>query len=311
MSTTPLQKPDVTGIALGIIGAALFSAKPIIIKFVYLYDVPPAVLMSLRMGFSLPFYMVFAILAFRQRRRENTPTDYSASTLITTSLLGICAYYLASYLDLEGLTRITAQFERLILFTYPLFVAILSALFLGIKFTRSVAISLGLTYAGIAIIFTRDLQGFGNDVAIGALMVFAAAAAFSVYVVFSKAMITNLGSRLFTCFAMIAASAVILVHFLVFYDFSQLQLPLKVYGLILLIAVFATVLPTFFISESIARIGPGPASILGSAGPVFTIIMAILVLGEEFTTMHFIGTALIISGIAWLAFTGKNPPKTV
>jgi len=305
MKVASLQK---SGIAYGIIGAALFSTKPILIKFIYVYDVSPAVLMALRMAFSLPFYLVFAYFAVQQRKRENIPTDYSARTLLITAFIGVNGYYLASYLDLEGLTRITAQFERLILFTYPVFVSILGALFLGIKFTRQVFISLCLTYCGLAVIFAHDLHDFGPEIVTGSLLVLLAAIIFAGYVVFSKNPIARLGSRLFTCFAMMAASVAILVHFIIVGDFSQLEQPWQVYALVMAIAVFATVLPTFFLAEAINLIGPGPTSIMGSAGPVFTSLMAVFVLGEKFGTAHFFGTVLIVAGIAWLA---RKPQRSV
>ncbi len=291
---------DRTGVILGIIGAALFSTKPIFIKFVYAYNVDPAVLMALRMGFSLPFYLIFGLMAYQHRKRKKTPTDYSTRTLAVTAIIGIGGYYVASFLDLEGLTRITAQFERLILFTYPIFVAILSAIFLGVKFSRSTAISLALTYAGLAVIFAYDFTDFGPQVLSGSLLVLGAAAVFAGYVVFSKAPIEKLGSRLFTCLAMIAASFAILIHFLVFANLADLNQPWQVYGYIMAIAVFATVLPTFFLAEAIARIGPGPTSIMGSVGPIFTTIMAVLILGEKFSLAHLVGTALIIAGVVWL-----------
>ncbi len=300
---------DRTGVMLGIIGAALFSTKPILIKFIYEYGVDTSVLMALRMGFSLPFYLVFGTLAFWQRQRNNTPTDYSTRTLLITALIGVNGYYVASFLDLEGLTRITAQFERLILFTYPIFVAILSAVFMGIKFTRPTAISLTLTYLGLAVIFTNDFQDFGTEIVSGSLLVLAAAAIFAGYVVFSKTPIEKLGSRLFTCFAMIAASVAILVHFLVSNGIGDLHQPWQVYALALAIAVFATVLPTFFLAESIARIGPGPTSIMGSVGPIFTILMAVIILGEKFGVAHFIGTALIVAGVIWL--TRSNNQRSI
>ena len=294
------MKLDRTGIILGIIGAALFSTKPILIKFIYAYDVAPGVLMALRMGFSLPFYLVFALFAFRQRKRHNITTDYSTRTLLITALIGIGGYYIASFLDLEGLTRITAQFERLILFTYPIFVSILSAIFLGVKFTRPTAIALALTYSGLALIFAYDFTDFGPQVLSGSLLVLAAAAVFAAYVVFSKAPIKKLGSRLFTCFAMIAASVAILIHFLVFSNVDDLNQPWQVYAYVLAIAVFATVLPTFFLAEAIARIGPGPTSIMGSVGPIFTSLMAVVILGEKFSLAHLAGTTLIIAGVVWL-----------
>jgi len=298
---------DRTGILLGIIGAAMFSTKPIFIKFIYEYGVDASTLMALRMAFSLPFYLVLAVIVYRQRRRDHIATDYSPRTLGITAIIGIFGYYIASFLDLEGLTRITAQFERLILFTYPVFVAILSTIFLGTKITRPTLVSLALTYTGLFVIFSHDISSFGDQVLTGALMVLAAAAVFAGYVVFSKDLIDKLGSRLFTCFAMIAASIAILVHFTVLGDTANLNQPWPVYAMVLAIAIIATVLPTFFLAEAIARIGPGPTSILGSIGPIFTPTLAVLVLGEAFTVYHFIGTAFIIVGIVWLTRHNQRP----
>lgn len=307
MTDASPSKLDRTGIIYGIIGAALFSTKPILIKYIYEYGVETTVLMTLRMAFSLPFYLAFGYLAIKQRSAAGTPTDFSIKTLGLTALIGINGYYLASFLDLEGLNYITAQFERLILFTYPVFVVILGALFFGRKITMPTIISLSLTYAGLAVVFTHDLQSFGDDILKGALLVLAAAFSFAGYVVFSKDQITKLGARLFTCFAMIAASFAIGIHFAIFSNLSALDQPWQVYGLVLLIAIFATVIPTFFIAEAIARIGPGPASILGSAGPIFTILMATSLLGEVFTASHLVGTVLIVAGVAWLAWPRANP----
>ena len=303
LSETHLDK---LGIIYGIIGAALFSTKPILIKYIYEYGVETSVLMTLRMAFSLPFYLVFGFFAIKQRRAAQTPTDFSFNTIALTALIGVGGYYVASFLDLEGLTRITAQFERLILFTYPVFVVILGAIFFGNKITLSTVISLGLTYAGLAVIFSHDLNSFGADVTNGALLVLGAAFVFACYVVFSKDQITKLGSRLFTCIAMIAASFAIALHFSIFSQIQNLIQPWQVYGLVLLIAIFATVIPTFFIAEAIARIGSGPASILGSAGPIFTILMATTLLGEAFTQSHLFGTSLIVAGVAWLAWPKSN-----
>ena len=46
-------------------------------------------------------------------------------------LTGFFGYYLASQFDFAGLQYITAQLERLVLFTYPLFVMFLGAAIYG------------------------------------------------------------------------------------------------------------------------------------------------------------------------------------
>ena len=281
---------------LAIAGACLFSTKPIIIKFAYAYPIDAVTLMTLRMAFSLPFFIIFAMLAFFERKRSNTPTDMSRATLTKTAMVGVLGYYVASYLDLEGLTRITAQFERLILFTYPTFVILLGALFFKQKITARMLIAVGVTYGGLAVIFGQDLQLFGNDVIIGAAYVFGAALTFAGYILFSQFEIKKLGSRLFTCFAMIAASLTILVHFFATHSLQALVQPMQVYGLTLLIAVIATVLPSFMIAAAIEDIGPGPTALLSGIGPVFTTLLGIVLLGEAFTFWHLIGMSLVLAG---------------
>jgi drug/metabolite transporter (DMT)-like permease len=284
------------GIALAIAGACLFSTKPIIIKFTYAYPIDAVTLMTLRMGFSLPFYLLFAALALHERSLKGVANNFSYSTLAKTAMIGILGYYVASYLDLEGLTMVTAQFERLILFTYPTFVILLGALFFHQFIGPRIIVALGITYAGLAIIFGQDLQLFGNEVIPGSLHVLGAALAFAGFILFSQFEISKLGARLFTCFAMIAASLTILIHFALTHPLSMLVQPVQVYGLTFFIAVFATVIPSFLIAAAIEKIGSGPTALLSGIGPVFTTLLGITLLSEPFTFWHFTGMILVISG---------------
>ncbi|MCF6199437.1 MAG: DMT family transporter [Hyphomicrobiaceae bacterium] len=293
------------GMALAIGGACLFSTKPIIIKFAYGYPIDAVTLMTLRMAFSLPFYLVFAALALAQHKRDGIKTDLSAPTLAKIALIGLLGYYIASYLDLVGLTMVTAQFERLILFTYPSFVILLGVLFLGRKVTLKILASMALTYGGLLIIFTRDFQIYGQDLALGAAFIFGAAVTFAGYITFSQSLIKRTGSRLFTCIAMIAASLAILVHFVLTHEVALLVQPLPVYGLTFLIALLATVIPSFLIAAAIEEIGSGPTATLSGVGPVFTTLLGISLLGEPFTLWHFAGMALVIIGV--LVLSQKRP----
>ncbi len=294
---------DRNGIIYGVLGAVLFSTKPILIKIIYQYGIPPETLMTLRLVFSLPFYLFFGLMAWQTRKQTGNLPKLSLTTIIATIILGMLGYYVASYLDLLGLTHITAQFERLILFTYPIFVAILSVFVFKTRLTTTAIASLALTFTGLAIIFTRDLNDFGSEITIGALLVLGASLVFSVFIVFSKNLISQTGPRLFTSIAMSGAAFAIMLHYLLIYDLSGLIVPAEVYLIAGFIAVFATVLPSYFLAAAISRIGPGPTSIVGSAGPVFTTLMAIIFLDEIFTIQHFIGMSLVIAGVTWLALS--------
>ncbi len=62
-------------------------------------------------------------------------------------------------------------------------------------------------------------------------------------------------------------------------------------------AVFSTVLPTWLIAESIRRIGSNAASLVGSIGPVFTIGLGALILGEPVYAIQLVGAALVLLGV--------------
>ena len=74
-------------------------------------------------------------------------------------------------------------------------------------------------------------------------------------------------------------------------------------------ALIATVLPSFLISEGIRNIGSGNASIIGSIGPISTIVLAYFFLGEQLGWLQWLGTVLVIGGV--LVITLKKPAATV
>jgi len=76
-----------------------------------------------------------------------------------------------------------------------------------------------------------------------------------------------------------------------------LNLPTNVYWLALIMAIFSTVLPAFFMNAGIRRIGAGSASIISSTGPIGTLALAFLLLGETLTPAQLAGTALVLIGV--------------
>jgi drug/metabolite transporter (DMT)-like permease len=72
---------------------------------------------------------------------------------------------------------------------------------------------------------------------------------------------------------------------------------MPVYLLALAIALISTVLPTFMISEGIKRVGAGKAAIIGSIGPVATIVLGYFILHEPITLHEILGTGLVLTGV--------------
>ncbi|MEM8739444.1 MAG: DMT family transporter [Planctomycetota bacterium] len=293
------------GFALG--AAALFSLTGGVVKLGLDAGVGVETLMLWRMGLALPVYLaVGGRLWVGRRRAGGEPTP--RRVLLAAAGLGVLSYYVCSWLDFTGLRFITAQLERMILFTYPALTAVLAWLLTGQRFTRRHAAALGVAYAGVLLVFGSERQAFGPGVAWGVGLVFAAALLFALYVIYAKPVIGRMGPAGFTCVAMTAATVAIVTHQAVRRHAvgeplaSAVSVEAVVAGAVL--AVGCTVLPSFMLSAAIGRIGPQRASAAGNVGPVVTTVLAVWLLGEPFGVAQAAGLALILVGVGLVAKRG-------
>jgi drug/metabolite transporter (DMT)-like permease len=70
-------------------------------------------------------------------------------------------------------------------------------------------------------------------------------------------------------------------------------------------AVFSTVLPIVMTMEGIRRIGASHASIVGSVGPLSTIFLGAIFLGEHITWVQVVGAGLVLAGILSISLQKK------
>ena len=283
------------GVLLALLAAAGFSFKAILVKLAYPFGVDTETLLALRMAFALP---VFALVWLRESRRV-APAGVTRRDWLAVGAIGVLGYYWASYLDLLGLQYITAGLERLILFTYPTLVLLISFFAFGRRIGRRERIALALSYIGIAAVFAHDLAASGDrrNVLLGAGLVFASALSYAFYLIGSGRLLARVGAARFTAHAMLCASAVVLLQFFVMRPLAALDLPWQVYGLSAAMAILSTVLPTFMLSAAIRRLGSDQASLIGSVGPVATILFGWWLLGESVSPLQLAGAALVLAGV--------------
>lgn len=293
-----VQAGSGVGVLFAVLGAVGFSFKAILVKLAYRYGVDAETLLALRMALSLPFFIVMGFIAQRQKPLVMDARDWGWMVG-----LGIFGYYLASYLDFLGLRYISAGLERLILFLYPTIVILLSALFLGKPITRRVLIAMSMCYLGIAFAVGHDLSVMGDrrDVLLGSALVFASALAYALYLMGNGVVVGRLGSMRVTAAATSVACILCIGQFLLMRPLSALDLPWQVYGLSLAMALFATVAPVWLVSEAIRRLGAGPVSLTGTLGPVVTIGLGWLMLGELVGPAQLVGALMVIGGVLVMA----------
>jgi drug/metabolite transporter (DMT)-like permease len=298
------SKNTLIGILMVLAAAVTVSSKAIMVKLAYVYVVDPSTLIALRMAFSAPFFIALALWA-RTSALKLTSRD---SWMI--AVLGVLGGYGPMLLDFAGLVYVTAGLERVILYVYPTVVVILSAMLFKHRIAKRVWFALLATYAGVGLVVGHDiliLKSGSADTMLGAALVLASAIAYASYLVCSGWLIPRVGSSLFTAYIMLAATAASVLHYAsTTHAISIFHLPRPVYWLALLMAVVATVLPAILLNAGIHRIGSSKASLISSIGPVSTIFLAYIFLGENITLLQLAGTGLVLIGVIAISMGKKK-----
>jgi drug/metabolite transporter (DMT)-like permease len=283
------------GLAIALTGAVLFSAKGVVAKLIYRYDVDAVTLIAFRMLFSLPF---FAAVALWKARTEAPLLSADRRRIVVLGLLG---YYLSSFLDFLGLQYISVGLERLILFLTPSFVLLISAAFLRKKIGRSEWTALVVSYLGTVLVFAHDVRLGGANVVLGGGLVLASALSYAIYLLMSGDLVQRVGALRLVAYAMCVSSVACIAQFFLLRPAGMLLQPAPVYGLSLINAVLCTVLPVILTMVAVQRIGPATTSQAGMVGPVSTIFLGALILDEPLTLLQLAGTALVLTGIYLLS----------
>lgn len=294
------NRQAIFGYLFVLLSAFGFSAKAVLVKLAYSYShqLDAITLMVLRMAISLPFFLVVALWTANDSAKANDAQRLNGKDWLMIFGLGLLGYYIASFLDFAGLQYISAGLERLIIFLYPTFVVLFTAAAQRKAINRHQALALVLSYAGMIFVFVDNREAMASSgLLLGSALVLASAIAFAFFLMGSGAMVKRVGSTRFTAYSMTVACLATGLHFSLQHGVELLNLPDKVYWVALIMAVFSTVLPAFFMNAGIHRIGAGSASIISSIGPIGTLGLAFLLLGETLTVAQLSGTALILIGV--------------
>ena len=290
------------GILFGLLGIVLFSSKAVMVKLAYQYHVDALSILLLRMLFSFPFYVTIAFL-YRNKKTNGTilRIDY-----LWVVLFGVVGYYLASYFDFVGLTYIKASLERIILFLYPTIVLLLNKVFLKKQITKIQKGAILLTYLGILIAFWDEVAISGTDTYLGGVFILLSAITYAFYLVGSGWLIPKFGVVKFTSYAMLVSCFCVFIHFSLTSNVYLFGHPWEVYFLGFLIAIFATVIPSYLVSLSIKMISSSNFAIIAGAGPISTIILATIFLNEKLTILQLFGALAVIIGILLVSLKKKE-----
>jgi drug/metabolite transporter (DMT)-like permease len=287
------------GLALALAGSIAFSGKAIIVKLAYRYGVDAVTLIMYRMLFALP---IFALMAWWASRGK---PPLSGRDWLGVSGLGVSGYYLSSFLDFAGLQYISASLERLILYLNPTLVMLLAWVLYRKTFATLQLAGMAISYCGLLLVFGHEMQLAGTQVALGGLLVFGSAVSYAVYLIYSGQMVQRLGSLRLVGLATTVACLCCLLQFALLRPMSAAEVAPQVIWLSVLNATLCTAVPVLLVMMAIERIGPALSAQVGMVGPMSTILMSVLILGEPFTAWIAAGTVLVLAGIFVFSRAGR------
>jgi drug/metabolite transporter (DMT)-like permease len=279
------------GVSLVILSAAAFGTLAIIGHYAYAAGIDTATLLFLRFGISAVLIGLLLVL-----RGEFLPRGRSLALLIGMGAIG---YFGQSFCFLTAIKYASAGLVALLLYLYPTFVVILSALFLKKRITRLKMAALGLATLGTAL--TVNPQG-GQW--IGILLALSAAVIYAVYIIVGSVVMQNVSAVQSSTVIFASAGAV----FGVLAAIQGPSWPTTSSGWLAVgaIALIATVIPVVTFLAGLKRIGPTDASMLSTFEPVVTILLAAFLLGESLQPVTLLGGGLILAAVLLIAY-GEIP----
>jgi len=292
---------------LFVTGAAiLFASKGLFAKALYQRGMGFELLVAARALLAMPLFIWFASRTSGGSTRA--PATWRA--ILAAALAGIVCYYVGAMVDFWALTLIDASIERVLLFSYPALVVLISSLMQRRKPSQRVVLAMLATYLGIFLAMGGvDLRELTRNL-FGASLVLVAALTTAVYFLIGERYTHELGAARFASISMCSSAIVLAVHFALFNSIDELA-PLQLHDWLLLavLGVACMFLPGLMQAEGVRRVGAQSAAIGSTVGPPTTIVLAALFLGERLNAWQWLGSALIVGSVLVLViYNGRSTP---
>ena len=255
--------------------------------------IAPVTLSFLR--WSLAFLVILPF-AWKHLARDWGVIRGRLGIMIVLSIAGIGAFNTLQYWALEH----TQALNTLLLQSAgPLVVAVWSLILLGVRLTLAQACGVVLSLAGVLVILLHgDLTTLKNiDFNKGDLIFIVALSIFAYYLVLSlkRPGIHGLSFVAFT----FGAGAACLIPLFIWELFTRPLMAINSANLLTLfyVALFPSTLAYLCFNRGVQLIGANRAAPFFHVVPVFGTVMSIVFLGEHPQVFHFLGFALVLTGV--------------
>lgn len=280
------------GILVVFLATVFLSTKSIWAKLIYLDSLSPLNVLVCRAVLSLPFFLIPMI-----RFDWNS---VNKSKVFKYSFLGAILYVSSSITDFIGLLYISASLERAVLFTFPIYVFLLSSDLSRITFSKVVLIV--STVLGLAIMFNPTVDNHLTDTLIGISLVLLSAIFWALFIIYSKRAVSNISSTIFTSTYMCITTVLLLLGFIIdsknFTTFSTLQTHTMIY--LVFLAIFCSIIPSYLMSFGLKRINASLAAVISAMGPIVTLTLDVVILNHNLALNEIIGAIIVTACVTCL-----------
>ena len=280
------------GILVVFLATVFLSTKSIWAKLIYLDSLSPLNVLVCRAVLSLPFFLIPMI-----RFDWNS---VNKSKIFKYSFFGAILYVSSSIADFIGLLYISASLERAVLFTFPIYVFLLSSDLSRITFSKVVLIV--STVLGLAIMFNPTVDNHLTDTLIGISLVLLSAIFWALFIIYSKRAVSNISSTIFTSTYMCITTVLLLLGFIIdsknFTTFSTLQTHTMIY--LVFLAIFCSIIPSYLMSFGLKRINASLAAVISAMGPIVTLALDVVILNHNLALNEIIGAIIVTACVTCL-----------
>jgi drug/metabolite transporter (DMT)-like permease len=282
------------GILFIAVSAASFGALGIFGKLTHDDGADLFTVLFLRFGISALIMSVILIL-----RREHFPRGKILAQLVGMGALG---YVGQSFTYLTAVNYASPGLVALLLYLYPLFVAVLSVIFLREQVTQIKVIALAIALVGAAL--TVDPEG---GQIIGALLAVAAALIYSVYIIVGSNVMKHVSAVQSS--TVIFASAGVVYGLLTFIKGAQFPQSNTGWYAIIGMILIATIVAVVAFLAGLEIVGPTNAAMLSTLEPIVTVLLAAWVFDERLSIIALFGGGLILAAVIMVARAELKPNK--
>ncbi len=246
----------------------------------------PFSLGAARFAVSLIFFVPITIIYWKRIERRD---------FLILLIMGITGITLYQVFYNSGAVGVSAGLGSILVSTEPIFIYLISIAFLeeNLKFSKIAGIF--LSFAGIILIFFRDVFSYTGLISI--ILIILASISWSIYTVFSKNIIDKYGAMFATSLSSILGT-IFLMPYLILIPAEVNRFVLIDWFSLLFLVVFTTIVAFYLNFKGIQILSPSRASVFYYLAPVFTIISAYFLIHEIISLTTIVGGILVILGVA-------------